>query len=972
MGRFKASCGCLSRISCTLVVVGLAFSLASTSLLAASPRLTRVLPRGGKVGTDVSLDISGERLKDAEGVFFFRPGIEVVSVEAKNQKRCLAKIRIKEGCPLGEHQLRLRTRTGISNLFTFFVGALPEVQEKESNSLRGNAQKIPLNVTVNGVIRNEDVDWFAIDARAGERIRVEVLGVRLGGADFDPHLTVFDPSGKPLLVVDDTAFSRMDPSGSLIATEAGTHFIQLRESAFGGSDRSYYRFSIGTFPRPFAAVPAGGRPGEALEVTYVGDPGLAPEVVAIPESARGIFSHFPRTEGGVAPTPVLLSVANLPNLVEPDSQPDGGSKPLVAKPWTMIGPFDNGKMVGGRGVGHDRVFPPEESVDLKKSYPGKGGLVSWVKRTEFQDGVVHSFVPLLAEPDYSLVYLAREIESPIDQKVTALMSSDDTLKVWLNGELLHEFKTHRGVSVDSDVVELPLLQGRNQLLLKVANGTGGFGFTFRFAESSVKTAIPCKVPVAINGCLSRAGEVDAYKFSAKKGRTLGIQVMARSLRSPVDSVIEILLPSGKRIQTNDDAGGPDSRLQFRVPEDGEYVLSIRDHLGSGGPLHRYRIEVAPSRRTMRSFVAVPGRPDDVTVSVPRGGRMATVMRASGVDVRANVTQGLSGLPEGVTVETVPFASGTPFVPILLSAASDAHLGGNLVRVRARASKEPKIRAAGFSQSTPLVIVRNNQTYLETRVDRIAVAVTDPVPFKVDLLPLGVPLIRQSPQRLAVKVTREAGFEGPVRVRMLWLPPGVRAGEITVAAGKTEGHIPINATGNAPFRTWKIAVVGSANVGGQVSVSSALTDLEVGARWVTATIGKMRTEQGKPGKLSVKLTGKKEFEGEFVAELLNLPRPLKTEFPRFTSLTQDFSYDVAVDPKAGPGRHKNLLLQLKIPTPQGEVIHHFRGGEIRIDKPLPKKRKKPKPAAKAPSGQEEPDPGNDEKKNKKGTLKNPKT
>ena len=37
-----------------------------------------------------------------------------------------------------------------------------------------------MNVTVNGVADNEDVDYYVVQAKKGERISVEVEGLRLG------------------------------------------------------------------------------------------------------------------------------------------------------------------------------------------------------------------------------------------------------------------------------------------------------------------------------------------------------------------------------------------------------------------------------------------------------------------------------------------------------------------------------------------------------------------------------------------------------------------------------------------------------------------------------------------------------------------------------------------------------------------------------------------------------------------------
>ena len=54
--------------------------------------------------------------------------------------------------------------------------------------LRPAASRLPLNVTVSGVVQTEDVDYFAVELKKGERLTVEVEGLRLGIRPFfDPY-----------------------------------------------------------------------------------------------------------------------------------------------------------------------------------------------------------------------------------------------------------------------------------------------------------------------------------------------------------------------------------------------------------------------------------------------------------------------------------------------------------------------------------------------------------------------------------------------------------------------------------------------------------------------------------------------------------------------------------------------------------------------------------------------------------------
>lgn len=81
--------------------------------------------------------------------------------------------------------------------------------------------------------------------------------------------------------------------------------------------------------------------------------------------------------------------------------------------------------------------------------------------------------------DFVVAYAAAEIELPQATKAVLGFGSDDGIKVWLNGKLVHENWTFRGARPDDDGVPVELVAGRNRLLLKIQNGSQGWGFACR-------------------------------------------------------------------------------------------------------------------------------------------------------------------------------------------------------------------------------------------------------------------------------------------------------------------------------------------------------------------------------------------------------------------------------------------------------------------------------------------------------------
>jgi hypothetical protein len=134
----------------------------------------------------VELTLTGDRLADAQELLLYQSGITVKKLQPTTQQ-VKVQVAIAPDAPLGEHALRVRTASGVSELRTFWVGALPMVEEKEPNSDFSQPQKIALDVTVAGTIENEDVDYFRVELKKGERLAVELEGMRLGEAMFDAY-----------------------------------------------------------------------------------------------------------------------------------------------------------------------------------------------------------------------------------------------------------------------------------------------------------------------------------------------------------------------------------------------------------------------------------------------------------------------------------------------------------------------------------------------------------------------------------------------------------------------------------------------------------------------------------------------------------------------------------------------------------------------------------------------------------------
>ena len=98
-----------------------------------------------------------------------------------------------------------------------------------------------------------------------------------------------------------------------------------------------------------------------------------------------------------------------------------------------------------------------------------------------------------------VVYGSVTLNSPREQDTTMLVGSDDEVKVWLNGELVHYNPVLRGAGDFQDAFPVTLKKGVNVLLVAVDNrGHGAFSGFFGFAQDTDYTVNPPERKVAVN------------------------------------------------------------------------------------------------------------------------------------------------------------------------------------------------------------------------------------------------------------------------------------------------------------------------------------------------------------------------------------------------------------------------------------------------------------------------------------------
>jgi hypothetical protein len=464
-------------------------------------------------------------------------------------------------------------------------------------------------------------------------------------------------------------------------------------------------------------------------------------------------------------------------------------------------------------------------------------------------------------------------------------------------------------------------------------------------EVAKATPAPGPLPLAFNGIIQEKGDVDFFKFTATKGHVFNFKVHARSVRSPLDSVISIHNAQGAQLAANDDQGGPDSTQPWTVPADGDYFLAVKDQLGRGGPLFVYRVEVSPVQQGLYAYLpemVINSSQERRAIPVAKGNRYSTLVRVRKADVGGDIVVEPKDLPPGVTIATNKMDKSVDTIPMVFEAKADAPVAQKTIALLPKLA-EPPAGANIVSKTEHRVEVTENgnqRAYYGVDENTLALAVTDEVPATIELHQPKVPLLQSGSMNLKVAVNRKAGadgkpiYNGPVLIQLLYTPPGLgQPGVVTIPEGQNEGAITISAQANAPLAKWKTAVNASVDMGkGPTWISTGLIDLEVAAPFATGTLVRTYVDQGSEGSMTLKLEQKTPFEGKAKIALLGLPQGVTAEEKEITKDDKEVKFVIKATPEAQVGQHKTVIASFTL-VKDGEpmVTTIASAGILRVDK-----------------------------------------
>lgn len=713
----------------------LMFMAATAQAQVAQPYITVTAPMGAKRGTTATFTVDGYNLTGASEVIWSRPGIAakiklnselvrephtrssptaLLIVDKSTKHRLTIEAAIAAGAVPGIYSFRIRTPLGTTNLGRIVVGVLPELKEREMNDSAADAQLISLPATVIGELQKRgDADHFRFAAKAGQQIVFEVVASMLNSR-LDSVLTLFDDKGAQLATNNDNATISGSSRDSLLGytfKQDGEYVIRISDLERQGLMGAYsYRLNVGELPYLTHAFPLGGWERAATGVAVFGFNIDATQTIFSPLKRRDFSDSHRLTIKGrrgetinalnlaVGPYREVMENALLPStLAEPQS---------VAWPVTING----------------RIFNPTGSTagsnaeDFYRFNARKG-----------QHIVLEVGAQRFGSPLDAVIEVLDSKGNQIPRVIArALLETQMTLNDRDSASRGFRITTWNGIQVNDY-----LMAGNELVQVEVLPKTPDEDIFFK----------------------SFQGQRLTYEDTTPEAHANGSTVYKVSLHKPGARLAPNGLPVTTFYYRNDDGGpmyGKDSKLNFIAPEDGDYIVRIRDVRGMQGERFAYRLTIHEPEADFLLF-ADPENPN-----IPQGGSRpitVTAYRNDGFD--GEIIVKLLDLPAGFTASEGVIRPGQTSAVIMISAATDAKTSFPL-RIQATAK---------INGNTVIRVMKTDE--------RIAVVSVAPPPEllvwtdaeQISLEPGGKAVV-------SLKIKRERGFAGRVPFDVRNLPHGV--------------------------------------------------------------------------------------------------------------------------------------------------------------------------------------------------------
>lgn len=220
-----------------------------------SPKVTSILPLGGRPGTTVQLTLRGGDLDEPKAVLLNE---HVIPVSAKGK---VLDVVLPADLKPALYDLRFVGRFGVSNPRVFEVSPHPILTSPGSNTKPETAFKITAGSVIQGAFKAGTPQWFSFEAKKDQPLTAAFKGPR-----FDTRTelvgAVSDSRGRELARTKNGTLSFTPPAD-------GTYRLRLNELMHRGGDD--YGFHLALEQRPPVTTPDSSEPQPTITPIKIGD-----------------------------------------------------------------------------------------------------------------------------------------------------------------------------------------------------------------------------------------------------------------------------------------------------------------------------------------------------------------------------------------------------------------------------------------------------------------------------------------------------------------------------------------------------------------------------------------------------------------------------------------------------------------------------------------------------------------------------
>ena len=578
------------------------------------PTLTAVTPRGIQRGVETELTLRGSSLATVTTVKFSHPQLqaELLRGPTENEESLRIKVHGPKDLPRGAYELWLMNAGGESARLKLYVDDLPQFSSAAHRDSDESAKAVALPADFWGLIDQPgQIDRWDFQARADETIVFDLMAAT-AGSKLKAALAVTDAEGKTLAT--ESNLGGDDPLMTFRAPVAGRYRVLVSDVMQTASAEHFYRLSAGAFPFVTGCYPLGVAARGSRQVELIGN-----------NLPHGATAHFLANEPGEMTIPIdaekyrsrrgfKASVSERPEATEAEPNDTPARANAIVVPGAV-----NGRLMSAS---------KDSSADADCfRFNSKKGQ-TWIIET---DAAGHG--------------------SPADTKLEVLDEGGKPIeRLWLQA-VRDSHITFRGIDStttdcrvenwqEMELNQFLYLQGEVVRIFRMPQGPDS-GFVF----------------------YSRNGKRRAFFDTTATAHANDEPCYIVEPHAPGTKLTANGLPVFHLHYENDDDGerklGSDSRITFRAPDDGAYVIRVTDSRGYSGERFVYRLIVREAKPDFR--VTFNG----ANPTINAGSGQSFSVSAERLDgFEGEIRLDIGGLPPGLSVST----------PLVIEAGHDSASG----------------------------------------------------------------------------------------------------------------------------------------------------------------------------------------------------------------------------------------------------------------------------------------------------------